>query len=321
VALSPPVVLPIVQDFHPQDILALGLGLFAVACARRSSWIWGGVMIGLALSSQQFALLIAIPLFVAAPAAQRLRFALVALGTAAVIDVPILLLTSGRALRAILLGTGFSPTFGDTVLQEVGLHGNVLTDVARVAPLLASLLLSSLVVRRFGAAVLEPTALISLIATSLFLRLVFELNLWGYYLLSVSVLLILLDVVRGHIRGTTIAWLALATLVFNPVLMYSLANGQTYDLGAFRALQIAFIAVALLIFLFDLTLKRVHWYLVAWLVLSIVAYVKHGWMYGPSNSAFPTWFWQLVLVSTGIWLAAGPIFSRDDNHEETITTH
>jgi hypothetical protein len=230
-------------------------------------------------------------------------------------------LTSGRAFRAIFLGTGFSPTFGGTLLQEAGLHGNVLTDIARVVPLLASLLLSWLVVRRLGAAVLEPTALISLIATSLFLRLVFELNLWGYYFLSASVLLVLLDVVRGHIRGTTVAWLALVTLVFNPVLMYSFADGQTYDLGAFRALQIVFITVALLIFLLDLIHKHVRWYLVAWLVLSLVAYVKHGWMYGPSNSAFPTWFWQLVLVSTGIWLVAGPILEKNDNLEDAVAAH
>jgi hypothetical protein len=312
--------MPLVEDFHPQDILALGLALIAVALARRESWIWAGVLIGLALTSQQFALLVAIPLFVIAPSIQRMKFVSSALGTMAIIGVPILILTSGRALRALLLGTGFSPSFGGTILQETGLHGNLLTDVARAAPILASLLLSTWAVRRHGVSVLESRNIVSLIATSLFLRLIFELNLWGYYFVSVSVLLILVDVVQGRIRATTIAWLAMVTLVFDPVLMYVFATGQTYGLGPFRALQIVIITAALIVFLVEVAFRRVHWYLVVWLVLAIVAFLKDGWMYGPSHSAFPTWFWQLILVPTGVWLAAGPICSKRRDCVETNST-
>ena len=55
--------------------------------------------------------------------------------------------------------------------------------------------------------------LISLVATSLALRLVFEQNIFGYYFMALCVTLVLLDVISGRIRGELVAWLALITLV------------------------------------------------------------------------------------------------------------
>ena len=65
--------------------------------------------------------------------------------------------------------------------------------------------------------VLEPIPLISLLATSLSLRVVFEEGLFGYKFMALAVMLILLAIVRGQIRGRLMAWLALATLAFNPI--------------------------------------------------------------------------------------------------------
>ena len=50
--------------FHPQDLIALGLGLAAMACARRDrGWRAAGVLIARsAVLSQQFAVLMAMPL-------------------------------------------------------------------------------------------------------------------------------------------------------------------------------------------------------------------------------------------------------------------
>ena len=60
-------------DFHPQDLLAMGLALGAMACARGSRWFLAGVLLALAVLSQQFALLVAVPLFVVAPSTKRIR--------------------------------------------------------------------------------------------------------------------------------------------------------------------------------------------------------------------------------------------------------
>jgi hypothetical protein len=72
-------------------------------------------------------------------------------------------------------------------------------------------------VRRLGLAVLEPVPLLSLVATSPSFRLVFEQNLFGYYFMALAVSLVLLEAVRGHVRGQMVAWIALLILAFDPV--------------------------------------------------------------------------------------------------------
>jgi len=305
-ALSLPTLMPLIEEFHPQDILATGLSLAALASVRRGSWVWAGVLIGLAFTSQQFVLLVAAPLLVVAPSDRRLRFSLAAIGTVATVALPLLLLTSGRALRAIVVGTGLSPSLGRTLLVETDLHGSLLNYISRAAPIVAALALSLWARRRVGPAALGADFLISLLALSLCFRLVFELNLYGYYFMPLGVLLILLDVTRGSIRGCTIAWLAMVTLVFNPILFYQFANGTTYGLGPFRGIQIAFLSIAFLLIAYDALLPRIRWYLVAWFILALTAFVRKGWIFGPSHTAFAVWFWQIVLLLTGAGLAAVP---------------
>jgi hypothetical protein len=302
--------MPLTDYFHPMDILAMGLALGALAAIRRDAWVAAGALIGLAYTSQQYALLIGALIFILAPAGRRLRFALATLVTVSAIGIPLLVVTSGRALRAILVGTGFSPTYAATLLNGTGLHGSTLTDVARFAPLLATVVLAVWVVRRMGAAALDPDILVALLALSLSLRLVFEVDLWGYYFMPLSVSLLLLDVMRGHVRSQTIAWLALVTLVFNPVEAYIFPTGRSYGLGTYYALAIAFLLVALLLIVFDALHRRVRWHLVAWSLLVVVTSLCRGWIYHPSGSAFPLWFWQIALVAPAISLAIGPLLSR-----------
>jgi hypothetical protein len=319
VALSLPVLMPLLEDFHPQDVLALGLSIGALACIRRDAWTWAGVLMGLAYTSQQFAVLTAVVILAIAPSGRRWRFTVAAFCMVAMVGVPLIALTSGRATRALLVGTGLSPSFGSTFMVESGLHGSYLTGLARVVPILASLAIAVWAVRRLGTSVLAADTLVSLLGISLCLRLVFELNLWGYYFMPLSVALVLLDVINGRIRGYTIAWLAMVTLVFNPILFYQFATGRTYGLGPFRAIQIVFLAAAFILILYDILRHRIRWYLVAWFALALVAFVTDGWMYGPPHKAFPLWFWQIVLLSTAAVLIAGPITSKLHNREKSTS--
>jgi hypothetical protein len=68
--------------------------------------------------------------------------------------------------------------------------------------------------RRVGAHALEPRVLVSLLGCCMTLRLVFEVNLYGYYLMAAAVLLVVLDVVAARIRASTIVWLVAAALAF-----------------------------------------------------------------------------------------------------------
>ncbi len=63
-AVAPPALESIVIYLHPQDLIALGLILGALALVRRGSWVWAGILLGLATTSQQFALLALAPLLV-----------------------------------------------------------------------------------------------------------------------------------------------------------------------------------------------------------------------------------------------------------------
>ena len=195
----------------------MGLALGGVACARRGSWVWAGALLGLAVTSQQFAPLVLAPLFVVAPTNRRLRFTGAAIGAAAVIVLPMVAVSSGRALGAILIGSGNTPSQGGTLLWELHLHGVLLVGCSRVLPIILAMVLASWTVRRLGPAVLEPVPLLALVATSLSFRLVFEQNLFGFYFMALAVALILLDAVRGHITRQLVAWLALLTLAFDSV--------------------------------------------------------------------------------------------------------
>ena len=217
IACVPPMFMTVQRFFHPQDLVAMGLALGGVACARRGWWVWAGVLLGLAVTSQQFALLVLAPLLVAAPAGYRGRFAAAASGAAALIVVPIIAVTSGRAFNAVAIGSGNTPSGGGTVLWELHLHGALLVAVSRVLPLALAMALAWWAKRHLGPAVLEPVPLISLVATSLCFRLVFEQNLFGYYFMALAVSLVLLDVLHGRIRGQLVAWLALVMLAFDPV--------------------------------------------------------------------------------------------------------
>jgi hypothetical protein len=227
IACSPAVWMPLQQYFHPQDILAVGLILGSLAFVVRGYWGWAGLLLGLALTAQQFPWLVLAPLLVVAPANRRVRLAGGAVLATAIVVLPLVIVTSGRALGPALIGSGGTPSpVGGTVLWEFHLHGASLIAFSRILPILVSMVLARWAVRRLGSGVWEPATLISLMTTALVLRLVFEVNLWGYYFMTVSVMLIVLDTVRGRIRLSLVVWLALIALAFYPFTWGSETIGQ-----------------------------------------------------------------------------------------------
>ena len=217
VACTPPVFMCLQNLFHPQDLLAVGLILLSVSCAQRNAWIWAGVFIGLAFSSQQFALLAAALLFAIVPAKRRLAFSLSSVATIALIVVPLMALSSGRALRVALTGSAQGGALVTSIPWELHFTGTDANDVLRALPVIAVVGLALWARRRLANAVMEPVVLLSLLATSLALRLVFEGGLYGYYFMASAVAIILLDFVRRTFRVEVILWLALVALVFSPL--------------------------------------------------------------------------------------------------------
>ena len=212
---APPTFMALSEDFHPQDLLAMGLVLAALACSLRDRWAWAGGLLGLAVTSQQFALLVLGPLIVVAPQYRRVRCVATAIGTGALIVLPMLAFTSGRALRAIIIGSGNTPSIGGTVLWEFHIHGPLLVGLSRVLPIMLSVALAWWALRRLGPAVLEPVPLTALVTASLSLRLLLEDNLFAYYFMPLTVFLIVLTAIRHRIDWWLPAWLFLTVLAFS----------------------------------------------------------------------------------------------------------
>ncbi len=307
-ACAPPIFMCYEDVFHPQDLVAMGLILAGVACAHRRSWIWAGLLLGLAVTSQQFALLAFAPLLVLAPGVQRIKFMVATAISMALIIVPMVALTSGRALRAallgssqVMLGTNTRSSTGGTVLWELHVHGALLFVLVRIAPIVLAMALAWWATHRFGPITLDAAPLLTIIATSLLLRLVFEENIFGYYFMAVAVLLIMLDVVRGRVRGCTVAWLGLVALVFDPVPWGHQTLHQTIPV-VIGSIGLSFIVA-------DAIRGRVRWYFVAWLVVVVLTCEPLVWGLAIGHQVLPNSLWQVVLVSIALWLILGPFFS------------
>jgi len=264
---------------------------------------------GTGVATQQFALLVFAPLLIVAPRNQRVTFLASAVGAIAVIDGPFIILTSGRALRATVIGSGFSSSTGGTVLWETHIHGSVLFTLSRILPVLLAMGLAWWAVRRLGPRVLEPVPLISLIATALSLRLVLEENLFGYYFMAIMVTLIVLDIVNHRFRQHLVAWLLLYMLAFSPIPWGFASNGKQWGLTLRLALPIVIAIVATLFLVVDVVRRRFRLDLLVWPLLVVLIFTEIAWTAVPDRHSLPTWFWQIVLVPTAVALAIGPLIS------------
>ena len=311
-AVLPPVLECLVTYFHPQDVLAIGLALSSIAFVIRGRWIWVGVMLALAFTSNPFVLIIAAVLIVVVPNKDRIRFAVASVATVVLIVAPLAVITSGRALKWSAIGSGsVAPKgfAGDTWMREIGRDPHLLLTLARTLPIVCAFVLALWAKKRLGDKVLNAVPLVSLIATALALRLVFEVSMWGYYFAASVVLIVINDVLQGRVRGHVIAFLALFTLVENPVPWGFATNGQAWGLTAREAMPNVFVIGALLLILLDVVRDRVRWYIVAWFVFVCATLVKNPFSHALLRTALPNWFWQIVLVPITLALAISPLLS------------
>lgn len=324
-ACAAPVAMCITYFFHPQDILAMGLVLIAAALCIRRCWIWVGVFLGLAFCAQQFAVLVAAALFVAAPKGGRLRLVVGAAVALVVIDVPLIVATSGRAIKTVLLGSsrvGYEgASRGGTVLWEAHLRGVPIFMISRVLPAVAAMLIAWYGARRLRGHLLDPVPLTSLVAIALILRLVFEDNLFGYYFMATTVALLLLEVVRGQLRGEVIAWVGMVMIAFNPVHVAFVPNLTSWAVNLQNAIPVGALAIILISVAYDLSRHRIRLYKLTWIALAVVT---TPWSVGSLHLhlfAAPFWLWQIVLVPTAMALVVIPLSTYqpmsdpDSSHE------
>ncbi|MGD0055886.1 MAG: hypothetical protein ABSC34_10690, partial [Acidimicrobiales bacterium] len=148
-ACAPPVAMCLFEFFHPQDLIALGLALGGVAFVRRDRWVLAGVLLGLAIISQQFALLVFAPLLVLVPPRQFIRFVGASVLSIAVVSLPLIVFTSGRAITSVLVGTGESSASA-SILYQTGIYGTPMYIVSRFLPIALAIALAWWADHRLG---------------------------------------------------------------------------------------------------------------------------------------------------------------------------
>jgi hypothetical protein len=292
-ACLPPVWMCLQSFMHPEDLLTMGLALLALAAARTNRWVWTGLFVTLAILTQQWALLVAIPLLVLAPRAGKIRLLVAAFCTGLVVIVPLAMATSGQVLHAITEGAASVPGVGGTLLWDTHLYGRGLFVASRLLPLVLSLILSRYAVRRTGASASDATTLLCVVALSFSLRLVFEEAMFGYYFMALAVTLVLLDVIRGHVRDALVAWAVALPLVYSP-----LGLSRESDVFSLFAMGAALCMAALRV--------RERKHSLMWAALFACALVT----FAPLHLSLPAPLWQTLFVAAGIALAAGPLLAR-----------
>jgi hypothetical protein len=228
----------IVQLFHPQDIVSLGLALAAMGQTIRGRWVLAGALFGLAVLTKQFALLLVLPAVVVAPDARaRLRLGVTTVVVAAAGLLPFLI----SAPRATLENfSGFSAggaVSGATVLSLSGVSGTVTSAVARDAPVLFAAVVCLWALSRRGSWLRRPESLVALGLACVSGRLVFESVVFPYYLLAPSVLFFVLDLVARRSPSRSLAWCAGAAF-------FVAVRPGNHAVDAFGTLVFALLAVA-----------------------------------------------------------------------------
>ena len=150
----------------------------------------------------------------------------------------------------------------------------------------------------------------SLVATSLSLRLVLEQNLFGYYFMALAAALVLLDASAGHIRGQLVAWIGLVALAFDPV-PWEIQVRQ-YLPPLLMLLVLASSCATPL----KATSGGIWWRGLRSSSARLCASFPITSL--PFRHLLPTWLWQVILVPIGFWLAFEPLFSfkKDDGTSE-----
>jgi len=218
----------VVQLFHPQDVMSLGLALGGLAQALRRRWALAGLLFGLAVVTKQYALLLALPALAAAPTVQaRLRLVITGAAVASAALLPFLLVAPRATIDNLAGVSGGGSVVGATVVSLAGATGHLGSAVARGAPVVFASVVCLWAWRRLGPALGQPRLLLSLALVCVGSRLIFESVVFPYYLLATSVVFFALDLVARRLPVRALCWCAASAFFvsFHPSNRYVLAFG------------------------------------------------------------------------------------------------
>ncbi len=201
----------IIETFHPQDLVCVGLGCAGLAQALRRRWVATGVLFGVAFLCKQFALLPLVAVLVAVPGWRpRARVGLAALAVVGCGLIPFVAVDpSGTWSTLSAVNVGVVKLSTGTVLGMTNLNESTKLLLARDGPVVLALAMSLWARWRVGVRLLSPVPLIGLATACLAGRLVAEVWFASYYLLAVSAGLLLLDLASRRLPVASFLWIAI----------------------------------------------------------------------------------------------------------------
>ena len=193
---------------HEPD--GVGLGCAGLAQALRRRWVATGLLFGMAFLCKQFALLPLVAVLVAAPGwPQRARVALPALAVVGCGILPFVVVDpSGTWSTLSAVNSSIVKLSTGTVVGMTNLNESTKLLIARDGPVVLALMMSLWARWRVGNRLLSPVALIGLATACLAGRLVAEVWFASYYLLAVSVGLLVLDLASRRLPVASFLWIA-----------------------------------------------------------------------------------------------------------------
>lgn len=201
----------IVQLYHPQDIVSLGLALGGLAQALRQRWVVAGLLFGVAILTKQFAVLLLLPAVASVPDRRAGTRLVIPAGLVFAAGLLPFLVSAPHATIANFTGaSGGGALAGATVLTQLGATGGIASAIARDAPVVFAALVCVWARRRLGRTLGRPETLVALSLACVGSRLVFESVLFPYYLLATSVIFFLLDLVARRSPHRSLTWCAAA---------------------------------------------------------------------------------------------------------------
>ena len=233
----------VVETFHPQDLVCVGLCVAGLAEALRRRWVATGVLFGVAVLCKQFALLPLVAVLAAAPGwGARARVVAPALVVVACGVIPFAAVDptgTWNTLRAVD-ASGVVKLSTGTVVGMTNLSESTKLVIARDGPVVMAVVMALWARWRAGDRLLAPIPLIGLATACLAARLVAEVWFASYYLLAVSAGLLLLDLAARRPPVASFLWIAVTG-----VLVEQAGGLPTTSSAAWEAFVVSVLAVAI----------------------------------------------------------------------------
>ena len=197
--------------FHPQDVVAAAEAMMAVAAAVRGRWTWCAVWLGIALLTRQWALLVALPLVVAAPEAARVRVVCVAGGLFLAGLLPFLLGDPDGAIRALRAGNSLRN--GQSLVGHLPLTPRLVFAFSRGAPVIGAMVLAVVLAWRWQRVVPLAAGVLGAVVAGVAFRTGFDAAFFAYYLGPLSAFVVVAVMTRLVPVVAGVVWLVLLLVV------------------------------------------------------------------------------------------------------------